>query len=86
MHPKICTTVTENSVAHLTLYDRPKKKNRHKMIIPACRHGGSSQLGGGAGQLGGSAAAVAAVAQREARRQHGGGGRPTDQPTDRQTD
>jgi hypothetical protein len=38
-----------------------KRKNRHEIIIPACRRGGSGQLGGGA-------ASAAAAAQREARR------------------
>jgi hypothetical protein len=50
-----------------TLYIQPakKEKNRHEIIIPACRRGGSGQLGGGverrqqrSGKRGGSTAAA----------------------------
>ena len=55
-----------HSRTKLCTYDRPKKKKQARNIIPACRCGGSGQLGGGT-------ASAAAAARRETRWQRGGG-------------
>jgi hypothetical protein len=87
-HLKICTTVTEKSLAHLTLYNRPKKKKRKKYLSqlqvwqqrPAWRRRPASQQRGVSG--GSSAAGSAAAARRWGRPANWVTNQPTNQLTD----
>jgi hypothetical protein len=87
----MCTTVTKKSLAHLTLYNQPKKKNHAQNYYLSCRHGSSGQLAVAAASL----ATVQHQRRQQCSRKRGGSAvasaanqlanRPTNQPTDQPT-